>query len=103
MARTPSRMLPLGTPMPSFSLPDTVSHRVVSSSELAGKPSVVMFICNHCPFVKHIRTGLAEFGRYCRERGVAFVAINSNDVDKYPDDAPPAMAAEAKDAGYVFP
>jgi len=103
MARTPSRMLPLGTNIPEFSLPDTVSGTLVASASLFGKPAVVFFICNHCPFVKHIRTGLAEFGRYCRDRGVGMVAISSNDALAYPADAPPAMAAEAKDAGYVFP
>jgi peroxiredoxin len=96
-------MLPLGTPMPQFSLPDAVSGRVVSSAELAGTPAVVIFICNHCPFVKHIRTGLADFGRYAHQRGVKMVAISSNDIEKYPDDAPPAMAREATEAGYVFP
>jgi len=96
-------MLPLGTEIPAFSLPDTVSGSVVSSSALSGKPAVVFFICNHCPFVKHIRAGIADFGRYCRDRGVAMVAISSNDATAYPADAPPAMAAEAADAGYVFP
>lgn len=103
MARTPSRMLPLGTKLPEFSLPDTTSDGLVSSASLAGKPAVVFFICNHCPFVKHIRAGIADFGRYCREQGVAMVAVSSNDAVAYPADAPPAMAAEAKDAGYVFP
>jgi peroxiredoxin len=96
-------MLPLGTEMPAFSLPDTVSGRVVSSASLAFKPAVVFFICNHCPFVKHIRAGLADFGRYCRDQGVGMVAISSNDAAAYPADAPPAMAAEAAEAGYVFP
>jgi len=103
MARTPSTMLPLGSVLPSFSLPDAVSERTVSSSELAGKPAVVFFICNHCPFVKHIRVELARFGRECRERGVGFVAISSNDAIAYPDDSPEAMAIEAREFGYVFP
>ncbi len=103
MAATPSRMVALGTAMPAFSLPDTVSGKVVDSSSLAGKPSVVIFICNHCPFVKHIRAGLADFGRFCRDRGVPMVAISSNDVTAYPDDAPEAMAREAAQADYVFP
>ncbi|HYP74778.1 MAG TPA: thioredoxin family protein [Polyangiaceae bacterium] len=103
MARTPSRMLPLGTQIPAFSLPDTVSGNVFDSTALAGKPAVVFFICNHCPFVKHIRSGIAEFGRYCQEQGVGMVAISSNDAVTYPADAPPAMAAEAAEAGYVFP
>jgi peroxiredoxin len=100
---TPSNMRELGTPMPSFNLPDTVSGKSVDSSSLAGKPSVVIFICNHCPYVKHIREGLAAFGRYCQEQGVAMVAISSNDVAAYPDDSPEAMALEARSSGYVFP
>src|SRR4051794_34765937 len=103
MSRTPSRMLPLGTEIPAFSLPDAVSGGVFSSTALAGRPAVVFFICNHCPFVKHIRSGLADFGRFCREQGVGMVAISSNDAVAYPADAPPAMAAEAAEAGYVFP
>jgi peroxiredoxin len=96
-------MVSLGTPMPSFSLPDTVSGQMVASASLAGNPSVVVFICNHCPYVKHIRAGLADFGRTCRDKGVGMVAISANDVDNYPDDAPAAMAVEARQAGYVFP
>jgi peroxiredoxin len=99
----PSNMRELGTPMPSFNLPDTVSGSLFASSSLLGKPAVVMFICNHCPYVKHIRAGLAELGRYCQEHGVGMVAISSNDVVAYPDDGPEAMALEAKASGYVFP
>jgi hypothetical protein len=98
-----SFMLALGTAMPAFTLPDTVSGRAVSSQELAGRPSVVIFICNHCPYVLHIRPGLADFGRWCQEQGVGMVAISSNDVVTYPADAPALMTAEAKLAGYVFP
>jgi peroxiredoxin len=98
-----SSMLELGTLLPVFSLPDTVSGRAVSSSELSGKPSVVMFICNHCPYVKRIQKGLADFGRYCAERGVPVVAVSSNDPGTYPDDAPDKMALEAQSAGYSFP
>src|SRR5260221_14232403 len=100
---TPSNMRELGTRMPSFNLPDPVSGKAVSSATLAGKPAVVIFICNHCPYVKHIRVGLAAFGRLCQERGVGMVAISSNDVVQYPDDGPEAMALEAKDSGYGFP
>ncbi len=103
MAATPSSMISLGTRMPSFALPDTVGGKTVSSSSLAGKPSVVIFICNHCPFVKHIRKGLADFGRFCAQHDVPMGAISANDVEAYPDDAPEAMAAEAVQAGYVFP
>jgi len=103
MSATPSQMVSLGTAMPAFSLPDTVSGRSVDSASLLGRPSVVIFICNHCPYVKHIRAGLAEFGRTCREKNVGMVAISSNDIANYPADSPTAMAAEAKEAGYVFP
>lgn len=99
----PSHMLALGTSLPAFSLPDATSGRVVSSAELAGGPAVVIFICNHCPYVKHIRAGLAAFGRDVLAKGVKMVAISSNDVTSYPDDAPDKMALEAKEAGYTFP
>ena len=96
-------MLPLGTSMPSFALPDAVSGRNVSSAELAGQPVVVAFICNHCPYVQHLRSELARFGRNCQERGVAVVGISSNDAATYPQDAPGPMAEEARQHGYVFP
>src|SRR4051812_29121105 len=98
-----SSMLALGTALPPFALPDAVTGRTVSSEELAGKPAVVIFICNHCPYVKHIRAGLADFGRLCAERGVGMVAISSNDVTTYPADSPEMMKREAGEAGYVFP
>ena len=104
MAAVPSTMLPLGTELAPFSLPDTTSGQPVSSASLRGAPvAVVAFICNHCPFVKHIRRALAGFGRYCGERGVKVVAISSNDVANYPDDAPERMADEARQVGYTFP
>jgi peroxiredoxin len=103
MALTPSTMLPLGTQAPGFSLPDT-SGRLVSLSSLAGsKALLVMFICNHCPYVKHIRSGLSQLGRDYLSREVAIVAISSNDARAYPDDAPDKMALEAREAGYSFP
>lgn len=103
MARTPSTMLELGTPAPDFRLPDP-SGRIYSRDDFRDAPALlVMFICNHCPFVKHIREGLAKLGRDYRGRGVAIVAINSNDVESYPEDRPERMAEEAKEAGYVFP
>jgi peroxiredoxin len=103
MARTPSTMLPLGSPLPSFALPEPLTGRVISSAELQGKPAVVIFICNHCPFVKHIRVELARFGVECRDRGVGMVAISSNDIVTHPEDSPEAMAREAREFGYVFP
>ena len=95
-------MLPLGTVAPDFELPDTDGNRIARSS-FQGKPLLVMFICNHCPFVKHLRDALAKLGRDYSPRGVAIVAISSNDVDGYPADSPAKMKQEAKDAGYVFP
>jgi thiol-disulfide isomerase/thioredoxin len=104
MAAVNSTMLPLGTPAPSFALPDAVSGRTVSVSDYAQHPAfLVMFICNHCPFVKHIRAELARLGQDYGARGVAIVAINSNDVTKYPDDSPEKMREEAAAAGYTFP
>jgi peroxiredoxin len=100
---TPSNALALGTAMPKFSLPDTVSGKTVDCGSLAGKVAVVVFICNHCPYVKHIREGLAAFGQSCQERGVGMVAISSNDVTTHPDDGPVPMAKEAQEAGYSFP
>jgi len=96
-------MLTLGTAAPEFQLPDT-NGRTVSLADFKTAPVlVVMFICNHCPYVKHLRSGLAEFGRDCAGKGVAVVAINSNDVVAYPEDSPAKMAAEVKAAGYSFP
>jgi peroxiredoxin len=96
-------MVALGTSMPAFTLPDVLTGRMISSSSLVGKPSVVIFICNHCPYVKRIQAGLAEFGRYCLEKGVPMVAISSNDVVTHPDDAPANMVVVGREAGYVFP
>ncbi len=103
MVEKPSTMLPLGTPAPDFRLPD-FDGKTVSRDDLRDAPAmVVMFICNHCPFVKHIRQGLAGFGRDYRDRGVAVVGINSNDVVNYPDDSPDKMREEARSANYTFP
>jgi peroxiredoxin len=98
----PSTMLELGTPLPDFSLPDVVGNRSVSSSELA-RPLVIAIICNHCPYVRHILGGLVELARDYAEKGVALVAISSNDVVTYPQDGPAAMAAEARQQGFAFP
>lgn len=96
-------MLALGTPAPDFKLPDT-SGKTVSLSDFASAPAlVVVFICNHCPYVKLIRAGLAKFGADMRDKGVAVVAINSNDAANYPDDSPARMAQEVKATGYTFP
>jgi peroxiredoxin len=96
-------MLALGTEAPDFRLPDT-SGKTVSLSELKGaRALVVAFVCNHCPYVKHIRSGLAQLARDYLERGVAIVGISANDVANYPQDSPAKMAEEAKAAGYLFP
>ncbi|MGH7897360.1 MAG: redoxin domain-containing protein, partial [Candidatus Binatia bacterium] len=103
MAATQSTMTELGTGAPSFRLPDT-GGRMVASEEFRDAPGLlVMFICNHCPYVKHIQRGLAEFAREYRKKGLAIVAISSNDVASHPDDRPERMAEEARSAGYVFP
>ncbi|MES1206418.1 MAG: thioredoxin family protein [Pseudomonadota bacterium] len=103
MAATPSQMLSLGTQLPEFTLTDVVTGRPFLSSTLAGRPAVVAFICNHCPYVKHIRSELAVFGIECGERGVGFVAVSSNDAEAYPQDGPGPMAEEARVFGYSFP
>jgi peroxiredoxin len=102
MAETPSTMAPLGMLAPDFRLPDT-NGKLVSLSDFAKAPGLlVVFMCNHCPFVKHIRAGLAEFARDYQPRGLAMVGINSNDVASYPEDSPAKMAEEVKTAGYTF-
>jgi len=103
MARTPSTMLELGTPAPGFLLPD-YDGQVHSLADFAGAPALlVAFICSHCPFVRHLRDEFAALARDYRPRGLAVVAINSNDVEAYPQDGPDAMRAEAAQLGYVFP
>jgi peroxiredoxin len=103
MAKTPSTMVKLGTALPPFSLKDT-DGKTVSDSQFASAPALlVMFICNHCPYVIHIRKELAALTREFTRKGVAVVAINSNDVKNYPEDSPEKMGMEKKNAGYVFP
>jgi peroxiredoxin len=97
-------MLALGTEAPSFSLPDPVTGRTVSLDDFRDAPALlVMVLSNHCPFVKHIAEGLADFARDYHERGVAIVAINANDVAKYLDDSPEKMVEEVERRGYTFP
>lgn len=103
MVRTPSTMLPLGTAAPDFSLPN-IDGRLMSLADVAGeKGTVVMFICNHCPFVKHVADQLAMLGRDCLPRGIGIVAISSNDVSSHPADSPEQMVHEAEERGYLFP
>jgi peroxiredoxin len=103
MVKTASTMLPLGTKAPDFALVN-VDGRTVSLHDFQKAPAlVVMFICNHCPFVKHLAEALAEFGAEYQAKGAAIVAINSNDASAYPDDSPERMVHEAEDRGYTFP
>lgn len=102
MAMTPSTMMELGTPAPGFSLSDT-DGTTVSRDDFAGKPLLVMFICNHCPFVKHVADELARLGNAYQPKGVGVVAIMSNDVENYPDDSPEKMAEEKQRRHYPFP
>jgi hypothetical protein len=103
MSLTPSTMLPLGAAAPDFRLPDPQGRRV-SLDDFRLQPALlIMVICNHCPYVKHIRDGLALLGRDYTSRGLGMVAINANDPERYPEDAPAAMAKAAAAAGYVFP
>ncbi|MGH7503097.1 MAG: thioredoxin family protein [Longimicrobiales bacterium] len=103
MVRTTSTMLPLGTPAPPFALPDTDGN-IVALEDFADAPALlVLFLCNHCPFVKHVAFELAAIGREYGEKGVAIVAINPNDPTAYPEDAPDRMKEEKQRAGYTFP
>ncbi len=103
MVLTPSTMLPLGTKAPDFSLPN-IDGRQVSLSDFEGAPALlVVFMCNHCPYVKHVADALAQLAREYQQRGVAVVGINSNDAEQYPDDSPEKMAEEAAARGYTFP
>ena len=103
MALTPSTMLPLGTEAPQFRLPDT-DGRTVSLDDMKGAPALlVMFICNHCPYVKHVRHELARLCKDYQAKGVAVVGINSNDVSKHPEDSPAMMTREKAEIGYAFP
>ena len=102
MVRTPSTMLPLGTTAPTFSLPN-VDGRILGLDDVAGeRGTVVMFICNHCPFVKHVADQLAQLGRDYAPLGIGFVAISSNDVSGHPADSPEQMIHEAEARGYPF-
>ena len=103
MVAVNSTMLPLGTQAPDFRLPDP-SGKPFSPADFKGAPALlIIFMCNHCPYVKHIRDGLARLARDYQPGGVAVVGINSNDVANYPADSPARMAEEAASAGYIFP
>lgn len=104
MALTPSNMIPLGSNAPDFHLQDVVSGNFYSLEKLRGtQATVVMFICNHCPFVKHINNGLVSLAKDYKNKGVSFIAISSNDAINYPEDAPDKMKELALASAYPFP
>jgi peroxiredoxin len=103
MVAVNSTMLPLGTRAPDFKLPDTAGKMVSPADFKKARALLVIFMCNHCPYVKHIRSGLAQLARDYLPHGVDIVGISSNDVENYPQDGPRKMAEEAKAAGYMFP
>lgn len=99
-----STMLSLGTETPDFSLFDVISTKTVSLADFAEKKvMLVMFICRHCPYVKHVQQELAKIGRDYKDRDLGIVAISSNDIDIYPEDAPGSLKEQAKDLGFTFP
>ena len=103
MPAAESTMLALGTSLPQFSLPDFDGKPVASAQLKMSRGLVVAFICNHCPFVKHVRTEFARFAREYQAKGIAVIAIASNDSVAFPQDGPDGMRSEAKEAGYSFP
>ena len=104
MARTPSNMLPLGTAAPTFQLPDTVSDTTLGLDEIRGEHgTLVMFICNHCPFVIHVNPEIARLASEYQQKGFGIAAISSNDVINYPQDGPDLMRETAHKEGYTFP
>lgn len=103
MVKTASTMLPLGTKAPDFSLLNVDGSNVSLADFADSKALVVIFMCNHCPFVVHLRSDLVSFAKECQDKGAAVVAISSNDIDEYPQDGPDKMADDAKEFGYTFP
>lgn len=104
MVETTSKMVALGTQAPNFSLLEPLTDAPKNLSQVVGaQGTVIMFICNHCPFVKHVQTALVALANDYQQRGIGFVAINANDANKYPDDSPERMKAVAQSVGYPFP
>lgn len=103
MAETPSKMIPLGTILPPFQLKDVVSGKYFADTDFRNKPVLVMFICNHCPYVMHIIEKLVEIAKEYIPKGINIVAINSNDPEAYPEDSPLKMVEYARKFDYPFP
>lgn len=104
MAFTPSNMIPLGTKAPDFELPDTVSGKIMRLEDIQGaRATLIMFLCNHCPYVIHVNPEIVRLAKDYGSKGVGFVGISSNDAQHYPADAPDKMKVTAAEAGYTFP
>jgi peroxiredoxin len=104
VARTESAMIPLGTSAPAFVLMDVTTDKSLSLQEVRGERGLlVMFLCRHCPFVKHLEQGIAQLGREYRAKGIGMVAISSNDAVAYPEDAPASLKEQAQELGFAFP
>lgn len=104
MARTPSKMIALGTQAPDFHLPDVISGQIVSLESFATKSGLlVMFICRHCPYVKHVQSELARIGKDYQSRDIGIVAITANDIEQQPDDAPESIKSMVQELGFTFP
>lgn len=104
MSLTPSKMPPLGAIAPDFSLPDVISGKTLTLNSLkSDKATVIMFLCNHCPFVQHIIKKLVEVAKHYQKKGIAFIAINSNDIANYPEDSPEKMRENAENHHFTFP
>ena len=103
MAQTPSTMLELGTLAPDFDLPEPASEKSVSLSDYRGNPLLVVFSCNHCPYVLHILESFSAFARDAQTRGLGVVMISANDIEGYPDDSPGKMVDLAREHGFDFP
>lgn len=104
MSLTYSEMMPLGTTAPDFTLPDTVSGKTLSLDELKSDiGTVIMFICNHCPYVIHIENEIAAIANEYQKKGISFVAMSANDAENYPQDSPDKMKTKAAEVGYSFP
>lgn len=104
MVKSPSTMLALGTKAFPFTLPDTVTGKMMSLSDLKSDiATVIMFICNHCPYVKHVQSELVRLAKDYQPKGISFIAISSNDIEQYPEDSPEKMKEVALQLGYPFP
>ena len=104
MSKTPSNMVSLGTTAPNFKLPDVISQKMVSLEQIKGlNGTLIMFICNHCPYVKHVNSTIVNLAKKYKQDGINFIAISSNDVENYPEDSPKLMKVNALENNYNFP